>query len=85
MKKNAFLVNTSRGMIIDNSALYQALKEGIISGAAVDVYNPEPINPGDPILSLDNFIITPHLWILLGKIYQRSQGTKSALNVAEGS
>lgn len=81
MKKRAFLVNTSRGIIIDNIALYQALKEGIISAAAVDVYDPEPINPEDPILSLDNFIITPHYGFYSERSI-REVREKSALNVA---
>ena len=61
MKPSSYLVNTSRGTIVDSKALYEALKSNLISGAAVDVYDPEPIEPGDPILELDNFIITPHL------------------------
>jgi D-3-phosphoglycerate dehydrogenase len=81
MKKNSYLINTSRGMIIDNIALYLALKEKIIAGAAVDVYDPEPINFKDPILKLDNFIITPHLGFYSEKSI-RELRTKSALNVA---
>jgi len=82
MKKSAFLVNTSRGMIIDNEALYYALKEGIISGAAVDVYNPEPIGIDDPILSLDNFILTPHYGFYSERSIREIR-EKSALNVAK--
>jgi D-3-phosphoglycerate dehydrogenase len=60
MKKTAFLVNTSRGGIIDESALYLALKEGAIAGAALDVFEREP--PGKtPLVELDNFIGTPHI------------------------
>lgn len=82
MKKTAFLVNTSRGLIIDSDALYFALKENIIAGAAVDVYNPEPINPGDPILSLDNFILTPHYGFYSERSIRRVR-EKSALNIAK--
>ena len=60
MKKTAFLVNTSRGELIDEQALCDALETGEIAGAASDVFSKEP--PGDnPILSLDNFILTSHI------------------------
>ncbi|MEW6613892.1 MAG: C-terminal binding protein [Thermodesulfobacteriota bacterium] len=60
MKPTAFIVNTARGPIIESKALYTALKEGIISGAAVDVTEQEPIAQDDPLLKLDNFIVTGH-------------------------
>jgi D-3-phosphoglycerate dehydrogenase len=60
MKKTAILVNTSRGGIVDENALYMALKEGEIAGAALDVFEHEP--PGKtPLVELDNFIGTPHI------------------------
>ena len=60
MKKTAILVNTSRGGIVDEQALYRALKEGRIAGAALDVFEPEP--PGKtPLVELDNFIGCPHI------------------------
>ena len=60
MKKNAVLVNTSRGGIVDEKALYLALKEGKIAGAALDVFEQEP--PGKtPLVQLDNFIGCPHI------------------------
>jgi D-3-phosphoglycerate dehydrogenase len=60
MKKNAILVNTSRGGIVDEKALYTALKEGEIAGAALDVFAKEP--PGKtPLTELDNFIGSPHI------------------------
>lgn len=61
MKPTAILVNTSRGQVIDQKALYQALKSGKIRAAAIDVAESEPIPAGDPLLSLDNLIITPHI------------------------
>ena len=61
MKKDAILVNTSRGPVIDQPALYRALKGGAIGGAALDVVDPEPINANDPMLELDNLIIVPHI------------------------
>jgi glyoxylate reductase len=61
MKKNAVLVNTSRGPLVDNMALFEVLKDGKIAFAALDVTEPEPIPAGHPLLSLDNILITPHL------------------------
>jgi D-3-phosphoglycerate dehydrogenase len=60
MKKGAIIVNASRGRVIDQKALTEALKTGHIAGAALDVLEDEPPKPDDPILKLDNVIITPH-------------------------
>ena len=61
MKTSAILVNTSRGAIIDQRALYKALENKWISAAALDVLEREPPDPGDPLLKLDNVIISPHI------------------------
>ena len=61
MKKSAIIVNTARGPLIDNMALYEALRDGKIAYAGLDVTEPEPIPPGHPLLSLDNIIIAPHI------------------------
>lgn len=61
MKPDALLVNTSRGGVIDEAALYQALKEHKIGGAALDVLDQEPFDTSSPLFKLDNVIFTPHL------------------------
>ncbi|MCX8188940.1 MAG: phosphoglycerate dehydrogenase [Nitrososphaeria archaeon] len=60
MKNTAYLINTSRGAVVDEKALYEALKERWIAGAALDVFEEEPINPRNPLLTLENVIVTPH-------------------------
>ena len=61
MKSTAILINTSRGPVVDADALYQALKSGDIAYAALDVTEPEPINAGNPLLTLPNCVIVPHI------------------------
>ena len=61
MKPTAYLINTSRGAIVDEAALVKALKEGWISGAALDVYDKEPLPENSPLLKLDNLVLTPHI------------------------
>ncbi len=61
MKPTAVVVNTSRGEVLDAAALADALRNGRLSGAAIDVFAPEPPPPGLPLLGLDNVILTPHL------------------------
>ncbi len=61
MKPTAVFINTSRGPVVDQRALYEALKSGQIFAAAIDVTEVEPISLDDPLLTLDNIIITPHI------------------------
>jgi len=60
MKKSAILINTARGMIVDESSLIEALKKGTIAGAGMDVLTREPPRQDDPILTLENVTLTPH-------------------------
>ncbi len=61
MKKSAILINTTRGPVVDQDALYEALVAGEIAGAALDVTVPEPIPADHPLLTLDNCLIMPHV------------------------
>lgn len=61
IKKTAFLINTSRGKTVDQHALTRILKERRIAGAGLDVFNVEPIPLDDPLLKLDNVVLTPHI------------------------
>ena len=61
MKNTAFLINTARGPIINEDDLFIALKEGVIKGAAIDVMKSEPPKAENPLFSLPNIIITPHM------------------------
>lgn len=61
MKKTAIIVNTARGPLIDNMALYEALRDGKIASAGLDVTEPEPIPPDHPLLTLENVIVVPHI------------------------
>lgn len=61
MKPNALLVNTSRGGIVDEPALIDALKRRRIAAAGLDVFAAEPVDPANPLLRLDNVVVTPHV------------------------
>lgn len=61
MKKNAYIINTSRGGIVDEEALYVATTNNFIAGAYLDVLEEEPVNPLNPLLKCENIVITPHV------------------------
>jgi glyoxylate reductase len=61
MKRTAVLVNTSRGPVVDGRALFEALRDGEIFAAALDVTEPEPLPADDPLLTLDNCLVVPHI------------------------
>lgn len=74
MKKTAFLVNTSRGPIVDTDALIAALEAGEIAGAGIDVYDVEPLAPDAPIRRAPNTVLTPHLGYVTDGVYDAFYG-----------
>jgi D-3-phosphoglycerate dehydrogenase len=61
MKPTAYLINTSRGAVVDQPALIRALREGWIAGAGLDVYDPEPLPADSPLLTMENVVLSPHM------------------------
>lgn len=60
MKPTALLINTSRGPVVDEAALFEALQKKRIAGAGLDVFEKEPVGPGNPLLKLENVVVSPH-------------------------
>lgn len=86
MKPSAYFINIGRGKTVDQAALTAALGSGALAGAALDVFEQEPIDPGDPLLTMENVIVTPHA-IGLTQEMLRDVGhsaCRSVLEVAEG-
>ncbi len=74
MKPGAFIVNTSRGPIIDEAALIQTLRQRRIAGAALDVFDVEPLPEHHPFRTLDNVLATPHIGYVTENNYQTFYG-----------
>lgn len=70
MKRTAYLVNTSRAPLIDGDALLEALQKGTIAGAAIDVYEEEPVSAHHPLTKLPNMVLTPHLGYVTVETYR---------------
>lgn len=81
MKPTAFLINTARGGVVDAQALYQALSEGTIAGAGLDVTDPEPLPDGHPFFDLENVILTPHLGGNASEVFRASSVTPVRLTL----
>jgi len=81
MKPTAYLVNVSRGSVVDERALYRALKGKVIAGAALDVLEKEPPTADNPLLQLDNVLVTPHMAWFSDQVRLQIQ-TRAAENVA---
>ncbi|MFX1466491.1 MAG: hydroxyacid dehydrogenase [Promethearchaeota archaeon] len=86
MKETAYLINASRGAVIDEIALISALQEKKIAGAAMDVFTNEPVEPENPLLRLKNVVATPHIAFLTDQaIYNVSMGiAKEAIRIIRG-
>ncbi len=82
MKPSAFLVNFSRGEVVDETALYQALTTGVIAGAALDVFQQEPPQPDHPLFQLENVVLAPHMAALTQECVVR-MATGAAEGVVE--
>ena len=82
MKKNAILVNTARGRLVVAEDLAEALNNGIIAGAGMDVFSPEPPNPNNPLLTAKNTVLLPHSGACTIESHEKA-GMMAAKNVAD--
>jgi phosphoglycerate dehydrogenase-like enzyme len=86
MKPSAYLINTARGPIVDETALIEALRHRRIAGAGLDVFEHEPIAPDNPLLQLDNVVCTPHIGFVTQETYAHMVGgaVENILNYLDG-
>jgi phosphoglycerate dehydrogenase-like enzyme len=86
MRPSAYFINVARGPIVDEPALIQALRDGRIAGAALDVFEQEPIDPANPLLTMDNVIVTPHSLCWTDECFHNmaSTGLKSIVDALNG-
>jgi D-3-phosphoglycerate dehydrogenase len=85
MKASAFLINSARGPVVDPAALLRALQEGWIRGAGLDVFDPEPLPNDDPLLQLENVVLSPHMAAHTDEgLYRMAQVVEDVVAVIEG-
>jgi phosphoglycerate dehydrogenase-like enzyme len=87
MKPTAYLINTARGPIVDEAALIDVLRHHRIAGAALDVFEREPIEPSYPLLQFDNVVCTPHIGFVTQETYEQMLGgaVENILNYLDGN
>jgi D-3-phosphoglycerate dehydrogenase len=86
MRPEAYLINATRGAVVDEAALIVALRERWIAGAALDVFEQEPVDPGNPLLAMEQVIVTPHSLGSTDECFRLvgESVTRSVLDVATG-
>jgi phosphoglycerate dehydrogenase-like enzyme len=84
MKPTAFLINTSRGNIVDEEALIHCLHDGRIAGAGLDVFSTEPVQPDNPLLQLKNLVLTPHVAAAAPMLLRYQRAFENMKRVADG-
>jgi len=86
MKPTAYFINVSRGPVVDEKALIDTLQAGRIAGAALDVFEQEPVDPANPLLAMDNVIVTPHALCWTDECFHNmaATGLRSIVDAASG-